>query len=114
MRVLLLGLALAADAADTADTATPYDEDGDRYSVADGDCNDQDERVYPGHAEDCDGIDNDCNLRVDDGCPEPPLGEGCDCGSEAASWLFPAVALGPFLSRRRSSSATRRSGTSPS
>ncbi|MBM4392029.1 MAG: putative metal-binding motif-containing protein [Deltaproteobacteria bacterium] len=109
MRLLLLGLALAAD---SADIATAYDEDGDRFSVADGDCNDADARVYPGHAEDCDGLDNDCNLQVDEGCPEAPEGEGCDCGASAG--LVPALLLGAAINRRRASSATRRSGTSPS
>ncbi len=114
MRALLLGLALAADTADSADTATPYDEDGDRYSVADGDCNDQDARVYPGHVEDCDGLDNDCNLQADEGCPVPPVGEGCDCGSSAGLGLFPGLLVAALARRPRSSSATRRSGTSPS
>ena len=125
MRVLLLALALAADTADSADTgdtidtgdtASPYDEDGDRFSVADGDCNDGDSRVYPGRDEECDGIDNNCDLRADEGCPEAPAGEGCDCGSRGAAWLLallPAAWLGSRRPTRRSSSGARRSGTSP-
>lgn len=34
-----------------------------------GDCNDNDPNVRPGIGETCgDGVDNDCNLKVDDGC----------------------------------------------
>lgn len=36
-----------------------------------GDCADDDETVYPGASDVCgDGLDNDCNLEVDDGCEE--------------------------------------------
>ncbi|MEZ4238576.1 MAG: putative metal-binding motif-containing protein [Myxococcota bacterium] len=37
------------------------DDDGDGYSVADGDCNDGDPDVHPGAAERCNGVDDDCN-----------------------------------------------------
>ena len=43
------------------------DEDGDGYTVAQGDCNDHDPTVYPGAPDLCDGKDNDCNGKVDDG-----------------------------------------------
>jgi hypothetical protein len=43
------------------------DLDGDGYSPAQGDCNDGNPDVHPGAADDtCDGVDNDCNGRVDD------------------------------------------------
>ena len=36
-----------------------------------GDCADDDETVYPGASDVCDdGLDNDCNLEIDDGCGE--------------------------------------------
>jgi hypothetical protein len=42
------------------------DEDGDGWSVADGDCNDNRDDMFPGNPEVCDGRDNDCA----DGVPE--------------------------------------------
>jgi len=44
----------------------PTDADEDGYTVADGDCDDNDNSVYPGASELCDGKDNDCNDSVDD------------------------------------------------
>jgi hypothetical protein len=51
------------------------DADGDGYGVGDActgpqDCNDADPSVHPGAEEICgDGIDNNCNQTIDDGCP---------------------------------------------
>lgn len=41
------------------------DDDGDGYAETDGDCDDTDDRTYPGARERLDGIDNDCNGCVD-------------------------------------------------
>ncbi|MFC1612019.1 MopE-related protein [Myxococcota bacterium] len=57
------------------------DLDGDGFSVAEGDCDDSDPSIYPGAPEICDGIDQDCNDVVDNGCdhrrvtldPDPQL-----------------------------------------
>lgn len=48
-----------------------YDFDGDGVSVNGGDCNDDNDTIYPGAPEICDGLDNDCNETT-----------GIDVGSE--------------------------------
>ena len=45
---------------------TNSDVDGDGVSSCDGDCDDADADVFPGHEELCDGLDNNCNGVVDD------------------------------------------------
>lgn len=45
-------------------TATDIDEDG--FSVCDGDCDDNDDSIYPGAPELCDGVDNNCNNIIDE------------------------------------------------
>ncbi len=76
-------------------TAYRYDQDGDGWyiPIADerclcapmqgytgtlvGDCNDQDQTVYPGALERCDGADDSCNSVIDEGCDDD--GDGfCD------------------------------------
>ncbi|MFT5684520.1 MAG: hypothetical protein ACI8RZ_005461 [Myxococcota bacterium] len=47
-------------------TACKKDKDGDGYN-GDLDCNDENEAINPGTAEECDGIDNDCDGDVDEG-----------------------------------------------
>ena len=46
---------------------SPPDQDGDGWRVCDGDCNDHDAAVHPGAAETCDGVDDNCDGRVDEG-----------------------------------------------
>lgn len=42
------------------------DLDGDGFSPFDGDCNDNLAEIYPGAIEVCDGIDNDCDDKIDE------------------------------------------------
>ena len=71
-RISLLMALLAAcsgDAVDITDTGGPTisptvndpDNDGDGFTVGDGDCNDRDRYIFPGAIEICDGADTNCN-----------------------------------------------------
>ncbi len=53
---------------DDTDTTDPSDGDGDG-AMADVDCDDSDPSVYPGAAEVCDALDQDCDGLVDEGLP---------------------------------------------
>ena len=56
-----------ADGGDGADGSTGTDADGDGFTVEDGDCDDDDIGVNPARDEDIfDGIDNDCDGRIDE------------------------------------------------
>ena len=48
------------------DTSAPTDNDGDGVP-ADEDCDDNNAEVFPGAAESCDGLDNNCDGSVDEG-----------------------------------------------
>ena len=48
--------------------AINVDIDGDGFAAC-SDCNDGDQDVYPGADELCDGVDNDCDGEIDEGCP---------------------------------------------
>ncbi len=64
--MFLLTLTLAGCPTDT-DVGGPRDADGDGYTLADGDCDDDDASRHPAATEVCDGDDDDCDGRIDDG-----------------------------------------------
>jgi hypothetical protein len=45
----------------------PRDEDRDGFDACEDDCDDQEPRVHPGAIETCDGIDEVCDARTDEG-----------------------------------------------
>ncbi|MBX3271690.1 MAG: hypothetical protein KF729_15595 [Sandaracinaceae bacterium] len=68
--------------------ALPWDVDGDgRGSVACGgdDCDDDAESTYRGAEEACNGVDDDCDGDVDEGCDCTPLGEVESCTTSCGS-----------------------------
>ncbi|MEN0064168.1 MAG: putative metal-binding motif-containing protein [Myxococcota bacterium] len=53
----------------TGDTGMDVDADEDGFTVAEGDCNDADDEIFPGAEERCeDRIDNDCDRLFDEDC----------------------------------------------
>ncbi|MCW1930259.1 MAG: MopE-related protein [Candidatus Kerfeldbacteria bacterium] len=55
----------------------PVDDDGDGLTEDDGDCNDGDTAIHPDATEACDGLDNNCDGTVDEGCYDAD-GDGYD------------------------------------
>lgn len=60
-------------------STTCTDVDGDGYCMEVDDCDDADPAVNPGATETCDGIDNNCNGIVDEGC-SPSSADVCPSG----------------------------------
>ena len=103
------------------------DVDGDGISTLAGDCDDTDFAVRPGGVEECNGVDDDCDHIVDEGCEDDDdsaddddtvgddddtgLGgdDGCDCSSSTVGGSTPsglafllALGLAGLTLRRRS------------
>ena len=101
--VALLGSVPAAAQTVECDTAV-VDCDDDGFSIADGDCDDNDRAIHPGAIERCDDrLDNNCDGYFDEGCDVSARqgtlkgGGGCT-GGDAVGGLL----LLPLFVRRRS------------
>jgi len=64
-------LELACAAGTCVETGLLIDGDGDRYAPVPcgNDCDDTNATVFPGATELCDGLDQDCDMRIDEGAP---------------------------------------------
>jgi hypothetical protein len=60
--------AYVTDHTDFGTWISDMDQDGDGWSFCGADCNDRNNKVYPGAIEWCDELDNDCDGEVDEGC----------------------------------------------
>lgn len=69
----------AGDSGTTDTFAAVTDADGDGVTVGDGDCDDADPEAFPGRAEDCDGLDNNCNGIADEGLADADADGTADC-----------------------------------
>jgi len=84
-------------------TVTCTDKDGDGYAMEGDvcgaiDCNDDDPNISPAAAELCDGIDNNCDGQIDEGCPtctdkdgDGYAVEGGSCGAIDCNDNDPAI-----------------------
>jgi hypothetical protein len=72
------------------------DHDGDGYPVGE-DCNDSDAAISPGSVEWCNGVDDDCDLEVDEGLDEYPAypdADGDGYGTTAGAVMACAAPTG--------------------
>lgn len=67
-----------------------YDSDGDGYTAgvecaSDNDCDDTNDRIYPGMTESCNSRDDDCDGTIDEGCGVSSSGGGGGGGGSSSS-----------------------------
>ena len=90
-----------------------FDPDGDGYGVGSGcrgeDCVENDGESFPGGEEVCDGVDNDCDGRVDEGVTPPTVWPDID-GDGFGSSTAPSVSQCPVPDRHVDNNADCNDG----
>lgn len=99
--VILTGLMLALMHPGSAGAAPPVcDADGDGFANTSGrckgnDCDDSNPDVFPGAVELCDGVDNNCDGQIDEGCD----GDGGDDGGGSGALPMNTGACGDSITQ---------------
>jgi Putative metal-binding motif/Lectin C-type domain/Viral BACON domain len=76
--------------------ARPSDFDRDGWTSCGGDCDDTNRDIHPGASEVCDGLDNDCNGKIDDGPFPCSSGPSTTVRWDAASGTLPSELSCPW------------------
>src|SRR5687767_2846951 len=66
-----------------------HDYDADGVTESEGDCDDANGQLFPGNTEDCDELDNDCDVSIDEGVTTTWYAD--EDGDGVGNYSLPAV-----------------------